>query len=229
MPNCSRSWYVLVAVCLIAACSGCPNGDDPDPPNSGNQTNTNGGQNNDGHNGPVEPPPKRVLTVPEVELRAQDRDTCVVFVDDTMPEAELPDPQGNVRPLADLCGEKLTVICFWTNGEPPGGPLWAEEMLNALQIDYAQAYAEKGLKVVSINQGDTAEIVSQRAREAGATFPTLLDPDGTFFAKVATEKLPRIYLLDAAGKILWLDIEFSQQTQQQLHTAIRASLGLVSE
>ena len=32
-----------------------------------------------------------------------------------------------------------------------------------------------------------------------------MDADGRVFAKVATEKLPRVYLLDPAGKVLWFD------------------------
>jgi hypothetical protein len=42
---------------------------------------------------------------------------------------------------------------------------------------------------------------------------------------VASEKLPRTYLLDASGKILWFDIEYSRTTRQQLLSAIRFSLA----
>ena len=60
----------------------------------------------------------------------------------------------------------------------------------------------KGVRVVGINVGDAPEAVpSKLLKEAGVTFPNLLDPEGAFFAKVATDKrLPRIYLLDAAGQ-----------------------------
>ena len=44
----------------------------------------------------------------------------------------------------------------------------------------------------------------------------LIDADATYFKSVATEKLPRTYLLDQEGKILWFDIEYSQSTYREL-------------
>ena len=36
-------------------------------------------------------------------------------------------------------------------------------------------------------------------------FPNLLDADGKAFAQVGSEKLPRTFVLDPSGKILWFD------------------------
>ena len=142
-----------------------------------------------------------------------------------MPGGVLSDLTGVSHTLADLYGEKLTVLCLWTNGkEEDLGPERASELLSDLQTGFAAVYAEKGLRVISVNEGDTAEIVARQAQEAGATFATLLDPDGTFFAKVATEKLPRIYLLDGAGKILWFDLVYGESTREALLQAVRAAL-----
>jgi len=53
----------------------------------------------------------------------------------------------------------------------------------------------------------------------------LLDADGSAMAKVGLEKLPRTYLLDAQGKILWFDIEYSRSTRRELLEAVRFVLG----
>ena len=58
--------------------------------------------------------------------------------------------------------------------------------------------------------------------KAGANFPNLLDADGKAFAQVGSERLPRTYLLDPQGKILWFDIEYSLATRRELHQALRA-------
>jgi hypothetical protein len=48
----------------------------------------------------------------------------------------------------------------------------------------------------------------------------LLDAEGKALDAVATEKLPRTYLLDASGQILWFDIEYSESTRRELKNAI---------
>ncbi|MFH1924704.1 MAG: hypothetical protein ABIP48_33040, partial [Planctomycetota bacterium] len=70
-----------------------------------------------------------------------------------------------------------------------------------------------------------AEAVRKSVEEAGAGFTNLLDPDGALFARVATEKLPRVYLLDADGKVLWFDLEFSRTTRDNLVQALQVALG----
>ena len=60
-------------------------------------------------------------------------------------------------------------------------------------------------------------------REVG--FTSLLDTDGSLYSKVATQHQPRTYLLDADGKILWLDIEYSRSTARELSNAIHVQLG----
>ena len=49
----------------------------------------------------------------------------------------------------------------------------------------------------------------------------LLDSEGEALAKVATRRLPRTYLLDKKGKILWFDMEYSASTRRDLRDAIR--------
>ena len=87
----------------------------------------------------------------------------------------------------------------------------------------------EGLRVVAVNEGDTAESVKSLVEKAAATFPCLLDPDGALFDQVATEKLPRVYLLDAEGTILWFDLEFSRTTRDKLLQAIQFALDEPSD
>jgi hypothetical protein len=52
----------------------------------------------------------------------------------------------------------------------------------------------------------------------------LSDKDGAAHKQVATSKLPRSYLLDPSGKILWFDLEYSPTTRRDLAQAIRFTL-----
>jgi len=78
--------------------------------------------------------------------------------------------------------------------------------------------------VIGINVGDPAEKAAEAVEAADAAFPNFLDPDGEYFAKIATGKLPRTYLLDADGRVLWFDLEYSLTTRRQLEQAVEAAL-----
>jgi hypothetical protein len=55
--------------------------------------------------------------------------------------------------------------------------------------------------------------------------PCLLDTDRELFSRIATDgKTPRVYLLDAKGKILWFDVGFSRSARKNLLRAVRALL-----
>ena len=167
---------------------------------------------------PVEPPPPP--EVAKVALSDEIRATCLVQVGDPMPDAELPDLSGKTQPLASLLGKKLTVVCFWT-----GKNLYALEELSDLTKDVAEPYAGKDVRVVGVSVGEAPEAAQSKFKLAEASFPNLVDRDGAFFAKVAKERLPRTYLLDAGGKILWFDVEYSRSTRRDLLRAIKVVLG----
>ena len=80
--------------------------------------------------------------------------------------------------------------------------------------------------MVAVNQGDSAQEVQEQMDGAGATFPSLLDPEGEFFLQqVATEGLPRIYLLDAGGTVRWFEHTYSEATRKTLVNAVLVALG----
>ncbi len=93
------------------------------------------------------------------------------------------------------------------------------------ELDVAQSLAGKGAAVIGVAVRQSPEAARKALADAGAKYPNLLDADGAYFAKVARDRLPRVYVLDAEGKVLWLDIEYSSTTQRQLLTA----LGVVLE
>jgi hypothetical protein len=168
----------------------------------------------------VKPEPPPPATIPKVALTATLLETCKVKVGDAMPDDQGKDLRGD-KPLRALYGSKLTAILFWTSDNPYSG-----QALEDLAADVARPYGEKGVAVVGINVKDPPDRAARAIESAGGqAFPNLLDPAGKFFAKVATEKLPRLYLLDAAGKVLWFDLQYSDSTRHDLLTAIQVALG----
>jgi len=173
----------------------------------------------DGPAAPPQPPPKPIM--PQVKLTEALEATCLVKVDDLLPEGTLADLGGRALDVRTKLSPKLTVLCFWK-----GDDLYA---LEQLEKHVAGPYARKGVGVVGINQKDWPSVVRRKLQAAEVTFPCLLDPRGAYFAKIATEGLPRIYLVDGQGKILWFDTEYSRGSERDLLQAIEYVLAQEEE
>ena len=169
---------------------------------------------------PAQEPQAQPLEMPQVVLTQAHRDTCLVTTGDAMPQALLRDSQGEPVPLLDHFGEKLTVVLFWS-----GANIYSVEALQVLAAEVGEPFAEQGVSLVAVNVGETAEAASEHLDQAGAEIHPLFDSDKSFMSQVASEGLPRIYLLDHEGTILWFDIEYSPSTLRQLLLGIRFVLA----
>jgi peroxiredoxin len=158
---------------------------------------------------------------PVVEMSQSHASTCLVAVGDTMPSIELSDLDGTTHPLADLLGSSLSVVVFWD-----AELAFAREQYEQLVREVVEPYGSLGVHVVAINVGDDPASVRELAAVAEGQFFNLLDSQRSAYQSVATAKLPRTYLLDATGKVLWMDIEYSRGTRRELENALRYFLKL---
>jgi peroxiredoxin len=154
------------------------------------------------------------LYEPKVVLSSSHEETCLVKVGDMMPDLDLKSLTGESVALKQLRGDGLTVVVFWTNRLAI-----AREQFQRLSFDVAQPLQDVGVKVVAVNVGDPAEQI-ELDTVAKDDIICVLDPDGSAVAKVATDKLPRTYLIDSEGHILWFDIGYSRTTRRQLKNAV---------
>jgi peroxiredoxin len=169
------------------------------------------------------PPPP--LTIPKVGLSVALRATCLVNVGDIIPDGELLTADGGKVSLDSQFGEKYIVVFLWSESGSSYTRLAAVAALHDLQGDLAGPYAAKGIKVIGINVGDRPAVVRQELVKAGVKLSCFFDPDKAFFGKLAKSTLPRVYLLDESGKIIWFDTEYNQSTRRNLMQAVKVVLG----
>jgi len=146
--------------------------------------------------------------MPEVFLTERHQKLCQVGVGDTMPTL--------LKKLAPLYGSKGTVVLFWKADRRMSRAALAD-----LGPDVVEQFGPKGIAVVGIAVQESSRKIAAMVQQTKAKFPQLPDNDGTAFASVGSEKLPRIYLLDPAGKILWFDLEYSPATRRELGQSLR--------
>ena len=160
------------------------------------------------------------LARPIVQMSQEHEETCLVKVGDDFPSLSLTDLSGGSEALATYLGKRLTVVVFWSLQQP-----YASEQYSYLHREIVQPYGNNGVDLVAINVGDSVDDVKSRVKEEGGEFTNFVDPERVAFQQVATMKLPRTYLLDAGGSILWFDIEYSRSTRRNLDRAIRFFLS----
>jgi len=161
--------------------------------------------------------------MPKVVMSQSHAATCLVKVGDVMPDLSLTTLEGQRAGLSSLLGKKVTVVYFWRADHVD-----ARQQLRDVAPRWIAQFAPHGVRFIGVNVGDARDVAAREIEAAGAghtDHPQFLDAEKTEFARVATERLPRTYVLDATGKILWLDIEYSLATRHDLREALRAALG----
>ncbi|MBX3433691.1 MAG: redoxin family protein [Pirellulales bacterium] len=157
---------------------------------------------------------------PEVLLTEDHAKHCRVRQGDSFPSVELPLLGGAATPLAKLQGAKGTVVVIWAPDR------W---MARAALADLATLLGEKklpaGIAVAGIAVGQPAGAVQAEVAKAKAAFPQLLDERREVLAAVGERLLPRIYVLDAKGRIVWFDVEYGEATRRELRQSLKALQG----
>lgn len=155
-------------------------------------------------------------SIPRVLLSAGHAKLCAVQVGDAFPAITLPKLGGGPTDLAALRGEQATVVLFWQPDR------WmARTALIDMQRDIANQFNAQHVAVVGIAVQQPQGAVQAALNEAQAAFPQLMDTDGNAFATVGKHALPRLYVLDPTGIIVWFDIEYSEGTRRELWQTLR--------
>ncbi|MCS7305459.1 MAG: TlpA family protein disulfide reductase [Thermoguttaceae bacterium] len=174
---------------------------------------------------PSQPAPS--ATIPKVVMDEVRRATFRVWVGDALPDGQLQNLQGQPLPLRNFWGPRLTVVVFWNSQSISG-----LEELQDLAKDLLPKYREKGLRVVAINVGEEASTAANALPKTASDLPVLVDPTGQYFAQIAQQSskpdiplLPRTYVVDAQGKVLWLDIGYGEATLRGIGSTVEAVVG----
>ena len=139
-----------------------------------------------------------------------------VGVGDAAPAFTLPTHDGSEATLAELMGQKLTLLVFWRSDE-----VFCVEEIARLERDVLAEYSGLGLEVVTVHVGEPTAKTEEILAAVQPRFAVLVDAEETVVPQYAAALFPRTYLLDAQGNILWFDLEYSRSTRRQMDNAIR--------
>jgi peroxiredoxin len=117
-------------------------------------------------------------------------------IGDEATDFKLKDVNGKIVSLSDYKDAKGFIVIFTCNTCPFA--VASEQRI----VDLDKEFKPKGYPVIAINPNnpkvqpdDTYELMQQKAKEAGFTFPYLYDESQSVYAKYGATKTPHVYLL----------------------------------
>lgn len=155
-------------------------------------------------------------TKPNVLFSKAHRDTCVKFINDTIdPNTTVTDINGSDHKLVSLLSDRLTVLIFWQEESVLG-----LEQFRRIPVDILATFASHRVKVIAANVGGDVASTKRITGDGADKIDSLVDRQGALFQQFAKSEVPRTYVLDKDGKILWMDLEYSQSTRRSLANAL---------
>jgi peroxiredoxin len=113
---------------------------------------------------------------------------------DPAPEFQFQYANGQTFSLSDFQGE-VVLLNFWAHWCVP----CASEMPFIQQV--YEEWQEKGLVLISIHVGESAEAAADFVEEYNLSFPVLMDIDGTAATQYGVASIPMTLLIDQDGLI----------------------------
>ena len=118
------------------------------------------------------------------------------------PDFSTLDLSNNMVSLASYHGKKVVLLDFWATWCSPCRMEMVE--LQSLQ----DKFKDKSFEILSLNQGEAADVVGQFINRKKYGFHVLLDSDGATSAKFGVRAIPTLVLVDKDGIIQWLQVGY---------------------
>jgi thiol-disulfide isomerase/thioredoxin len=136
---------------------------------------------------------------------------------DAAPALTLATASGETFDLAKLRG-KVVYVDFWASWCAPckrSFP-WMNEMLSK--------YRASGLEIVAVNVDRKREDADRFLAAAPARFTVVFDPAGKAPADWEVKAMPTSYLVDANGRVAFVESGFRDERKGDVEARIRAAL-----
>jgi peroxiredoxin len=144
-------------------------------------------------------------------------ETTLINAGDVAPDFTVEMLDGSKVTLSALQG-KPTLLIFWATWCPP-----CRLELSKLQEHIIDRYGDK-INVLPISRGEERAKVEEYISKMGYTFAVGLDGDQSIYRKYATNYIPRCFVIDANGKVLYSGVGYDEAIAKEVEQNIEKTL-----
>jgi peroxiredoxin len=148
----------------------------------------------------------------KVKLQPQEKSGAVrelgqIKVGRAAPDFSAQDLSNQTVHLADYRGQKVVLIDFWATWCPP-----CRMSMPGLQA-VLDDFKGRGVEVLSVNQGESAEQAGDFIKRKAYGFHVLLDPDSAIGAQYGVTGIPTLVAVDQEGIVRSIRVGYSPEEE----------------
>lgn len=143
--------------------------------------------------------------------------TTLIHAGDMAPDFTVEMLDGSSVTLSKLQG-KPTLLIFWATWCPP-----CREELSHLQEGVIDLFGDK-INVLPISRGEKREVVEGFLDKMGYTFAVGLDGDQSIYRKYATNYIPRCWVIDSKGEVVYAGVGYDEAIAAEVQKALNKAL-----
>lgn len=149
----------------------------------------------------------------EVSVEDEVAAATLIFAGDKAPDFSVQMLDGSSQTLYDTKG-KPTLLIFWATWCSP-----CREELAHLQEGVIDIYGDS-IRVLPISRGEKREVVEGFIANMGYTFNVGLDPDQKAYNKYALNFIPRCFVIEADGNVLYSGVGYDEAVAAEVRDAL---------
>lgn len=158
---------------------------------------------------------------PAEEQKSEEDDvevTTLVNVGDVAPDFAVTMFDGRTIKLSELRGN-VVMVCFWATWCPP-----CRQELAHLQEGVIDQFAGEKFVVLPISRGEERAVVEKFIVDNGYKFGVGLDSDRAIYDLYASNYIPRTFIVDKEGKVVYRTAGYDEVIAQEVNAAITKAL-----
>ena len=143
------------------------------------------------------------------ERLVREKESTFVSMGDEAPDFTVTMMDGTIVKLSDLRG-KIVLLNFWATWCAP-----CLKELHEIPEPIINRFKDKEFVFLPISRGEKPDIVQKKIEQLvakGIVFNSGLDPERKIYSLYAKEMIPRNFLIDQDGKIVYLSIGYNEES-----------------